>query len=217
MRLKGLILAIGLVVQMFCYPFNGQASMNKIYKLSDVEIAEFNARAKDGDIESTKKLVDYYLYYSYDLEKAVKYLRIIAKSGEPVACNNLAVALNSSTNREYQIESLYWFEEAAQKGNVNAQYELARIYEDGSVAKKDYCKAFHWYEALALNGDLQSIVKIATYYQEGKCVKVDEQKACYWWGKGYKLAGEKSHIAQKIFNQLEKRCREEVDEKGNKR
>ena len=44
---------------------------------------------------------------------------------------------------------LYWYQKAAEKGNIDAQYMLAILYKEGLGTEKNLEKAFYWYHKAA--------------------------------------------------------------------
>ena len=72
-------------------------------------------------------------------------------------------AENGDANAQYLLGKYYsdeqefakaveWWQKAADQGNIEAQYELGRCYENGCGVKKNLFKAIDWY-ALALYSD----------------------------------------------------------------
>ena len=48
-------------------------------------------------------------------------------------------------------DSLYWHKQAAQRGNIWAQYELANRYRYGNGIRQDFVLAYHLYNVAALS------------------------------------------------------------------
>mmetsp|Transcript_14097 Transcript_14097/g.38944 ORF Transcript_14097/g.38944 Transcript_14097/m.38944 type:complete len:401 (-) Transcript_14097:265-1467(-) len=89
-------------------------------------------------------------------------------------------------------KALYWFEAAAKKGVLEAQFETACSYQCGKVASPDYRLAVQWYEAVALqlqghktlkrNRSRRAIRELATLYEHGgNGLDPNLEKALYWW------------------------------------
>lgn len=55
-------------------------------------------------------------------------------------------------------DSVQSVEAKALSGDANAQFELAKMYEEGRGVEKDFSYALSWYEEAARNG-----LKIASY------------------------------------------------------
>ena len=55
----------------------------------------------------------------------------------------------------------------AEQGDVDAQYQLAFMYEQGLGVKTDFAAAAKWYHAAAEQGDAAAQMNIATLYEDG--------------------------------------------------
>lgn len=75
------------------------------------------------------------------------------------------VAQYDETRKPIVPASVARFQEAAENGNVRAQYALAQIYHYGDGVPKDPEKAFRWYEEAAKNGDIDAMLFTAHYYR----------------------------------------------------
>jgi len=51
-------------------------------------------------------------------------------------------------------KALHWYREAANGGDVGAQYLLASMYEHGEGTEPDLRLARYWYDIAAKNGDV---------------------------------------------------------------
>ena len=49
----------------------------------------------------------------------------------------------------WQLSDVAWYKKAANKGNVIAQFNLAKMYKNGVGVNKDYDKAFEIFEQIA--------------------------------------------------------------------
>lgn len=91
-------------------------------------------------------------------------------------------------------------EAKAEKGDVAAQLELAKIYASGlKGVPVDQEKAFGWYKKAAEAGNLEAIKEVAQRLSDGNGVKTDYESMKYWWRKGadqgdalsqYRVAGQ---------------------------
>lgn len=76
----------------------------------------------------------------------------------------------------------------AEKGNVKAQAELAKIYQYGKGVDADINKAIFWLEKAAQQKDEQSILTLAGLYNFGLSgIEIDYSKAVFWWSKGAEI------------------------------
>ena len=76
-------------------------------------------------------------------------------------------ARQSSTN------AMKWYKRAADKGHVEAQMSIARIY----LAEQQYPEALAWYEKAARQGNALAINNLAYIYEEGLGVEQNQAKA----------------------------------------
>ena len=71
--------------------------------------------------------------------------------------------------RESEQEAFHWYLQAANQGNMDAQYWIGYSYDHGRGVKQDYEQAITWYRKAAKQGDALSqsnIVKILNEQQK---------------------------------------------------
>lgn len=86
--------------------------------------------------------------------------------------------LQSNVSHDKALELLT---QAAEEGNIKAQFALARMYNQGSGVAVDKNKAAYWYIKAAEAGYTPSYLIVWSYYRDGKFgVEKDEVKAEYW-------------------------------------
>jgi len=94
--------------------------------------------------------------------------------------------------------SILWFHLAAEQGEADAQFNLARIYEsraDGPYKKQraapaDDAQAFKWYRLSAEQGHIPAQVKLARLYAEGGAGIVRDPVQAYRWQYAALLSGD---------------------------
>jgi TPR repeat protein len=102
----------------------------------------------------------------------------------------------------------------ANKGNVEAQWRLGKLYANGTGVAKDYSKALLWFQKAAAQGDSRAQNSLGVMYQYGKGVPTDFAQALSWYTKSaaqndakaednigllyYKGSGVKQDMAQAI-------------------
>jgi hypothetical protein len=87
-------------------------------------------------------------------------------------------------NNQTPVGSSEQIRKLADAGNAEAQYKLARMYEEGLVgATKDYKEAAKWYLKAAEKGHAQAQYKVGTLYTLGRGVSKDRLEATKWFGK----------------------------------
>ena len=89
---------------------------------------------------------------------------------------------NKSSDIEKRFKNYY--EKAADKGNVNAQYYIGKLYYKGKGIEKDYKKAFEYLKKAAEQGHVDAQYNLGVCYIEGFGVeKADQRKAIEYWEK----------------------------------
>ena len=83
---------------------------------------------------------------------------------------------------------------AAEQGNIDAQFNLARMYSDGEGVAKDSTKAFEWYSKAAELGLSKAQFNLGWMYFRGDGVTEDAAKAAEWWRK----AAEQGHADAQV-------------------
>lgn len=69
----------------------------------------------------------------------------------------------------------------AERGNVDAAYNLAVIHQHGDGVAVDYAAAMRWYRTAAEKGDKVSQFQIGLMYQTGQGVAADADEAHRWF------------------------------------
>ena len=82
---------------------------------------------------------------------------------------------NKSSDIEKRFKNYY--EKAADKGNVNAQYYIGKLYYKGKGIEKDYKKAFEYLKKAAEQGHVDAQYYLGKCYYDGKGVEKDYEKA----------------------------------------
>ena len=80
-------------------------------------------------------------------------------------------------------EAARWFEIAAKKGIVPAQFRLGTLYEKGLGVKRDLAAARELYRAAADKGHGKAMHNLAVLYAEGVDGKPDYNAAAQWFRK----------------------------------
>ncbi|MEM7121717.1 MAG: SPOR domain-containing protein [Pseudomonadota bacterium] len=69
----------------------------------------------------------------------------------------------------------------AEQGNLEAQFGMGIIYENGRGIGRDYTEAAKWYAAAAEGGHPGAQFNLGNIYQQGLGVPKDASRAVYWW------------------------------------
>lgn len=95
-------------------------------------------------------------------------------------------------------QAISLYNTAMEQGEIFAALSLAKLYEDGTVVKKDYTKAFNLYKKIfTFNSDAQ--YKLGYFYENGLSVKKDIYEAIRY----YQMASSnKNQYAEKYLGDL---------------
>ena len=74
-----------------------------------------------------------------------------------------------------------YFQEAAARGYVVAQFELAECYDKGNGLTKDYKQAAVWFQKAATQGHIRAQTSVAYMYEIGQGVTPDAKRAAHWY------------------------------------
>lgn len=87
-------------------------------------------------------------------------------------------------NKQDIKQAIYWFEQAAQKGNQDAQLMVAGAYLDGMPGLEvNPQKAAYWCEKCANNGSAEGQLMYGYCFARGEGKPHDMQQAVSWWKK----------------------------------
>jgi len=91
-------------------------------------------------------------------------------------------AMDAYTHKNYA-KALKTLSLLADKGNADASFNVAYMYEKGEGADVDYQKARSWYEKAAAQHAVKAYVNLGRLYEYGFGVKKDKQRAVDWYVK----------------------------------
>ncbi len=124
-----------------------------------------------------------------DSELSEKYYEMAAEKGDKDALRALAYLRRSPG---YKVKSapdidekwdIEWVAKTAGYGDATSQYELGRLFEEGTKVDRNYEKALHWYEKAAAQDNLEAMCAAAYMYLDGKGAMVNVDKAVDWYEK----------------------------------
>ena len=75
----------------------------------------------------------------------------------------------------------YWFYQAANSGDADAQYKIAVFFMDGVGVEEDLEAAHYWFMQAALQGDADAQYSLGICYEEGLGVEKDLDEAFDWY------------------------------------
>ncbi len=111
-------------------------------------------------------------------------LRSAAVAGDGAAAYEVAIRFADGRGVPVSLEdAAIWFERAANKGLVPAQFRYASLLEKGQGVKKDLVQARRLYTAAAAKGNGKAMHNLAVLYAEGIEGKPDYATAAQWFRK----------------------------------
>ena len=113
---------------------------------------------------------------------------------------NFDDGVNAYEKGDYKT-ALTIFEDLAKKGDIDAQYNLGLMYDNGRGVKQDYKKAFEWYEKAANQGYASAQNNLGVMYGNGYGVREDKKIAKEWFGKACDGGVQNGCDYYKILNQ----------------
>src|SRR6185312_363888 len=96
---------------------------------------------------------------------------------------NMASTIFEDESEKMVLVSVRTYQQAAEQGDAQAQYNLGQCYRLGTGVEKDEQKAVEWYQKAAEQGDAQAQYNLGQCYRRGTGVEKDEQKAVKWYQK----------------------------------
>ena len=98
------------------------------------------------------------------------------------SAQQLQQGLEAITRGDYQTAFKLWLPLAGQ-GNVNAQFNLGVMYDNGHGVKQDDVEAMKWYRKTAEQGNANAQALLGFAYLLGKGVQFNKSLAKEWLGK----------------------------------
>jgi alpha/beta superfamily hydrolase len=77
-------------------------------------------------------------------------------------------------------EAVRWYQAAAERGNADAQNDLAVMYDAGNGVTEDDAEAVRWYRRAAAAGNPSAQYNLGLMYANGEGVARDRTRAYVW-------------------------------------
>lgn len=150
--------------------------------------------ADSGNVSALYE-VGYAYYRGYGVEendeKAFKLFCKAAEASLPKAvdivadCYRCGIGIEEDEKKatEWETKAFLLYLDAANNGDVEAQYEMARHYEYGCGCEKDQTKTFEWLRKAAENGHPEAMYDVSECYRKGAGIGTDCEKALEWYVK----------------------------------
>jgi len=75
------------------------------------------------------------------------------------------------------------FKILAEEGEINSQFAIAIMYDEGQGVSQDHAQAAHWYRKAAAQGHRKAQYNLAFAYDKGEGVEQDSAEAIKWYRK----------------------------------
>ena len=95
----------------------------------------------------------------------------------------------AAAQRNDDAAALRAFRDAANHGNVPAEYNLGRMYSQGRGVPRDDAQAIDWYRKAADQGNPGAQFNLGLMYETGEGVPRDDAAAADWYLKAYQPVG----------------------------
>ena len=147
-------------------------------------------KAEAGDIESIKKLANYY-------DKKSGRWREEPKVGESISIDEFFANADTKADEDYLAEAFKWFMRGAELGDAECMDEVGhRIYDAIGCCKDEEWtergkKSFQWHLKAAQAGYVPAM-RITAYMYDGLCVEKDEVQSFHWYFEAAKHGDKKS-------------------------
>ena len=101
-----------------------------------------------------------------DPARAIPLFKAAAEAGNVGAMHNYATLIADTPGRE--AEAANWYQRAAELGLVEAQFNIATMYESGIGVSPSRHRALYWYELAAANGDADAARAVVDITNSGE-------------------------------------------------
>ena len=109
--------------------------------------------------------------------------------GLPSYSSDFDKGLTAYNNGDYATALKEW-KPLAEEGDVDAQYHLGVLYDNGDGVPQDYKEAVRWYKLAAEQGVAEAQFNLGNMYYDGQGVSVDYKEAVRW----FTLAAEQGDV-----------------------
>lgn len=114
-----------------------------------------------------------------DLAAAMKLLERSAKGGNRIAMHDLGhyYATGAATSQPEISKAVTWFQQAAERGVLDSQFNLGVLYQEGSGVTKSQVDAYVWYAIAGAQGDPMAIQRAEVLAREMSEAQVEQAKS----------------------------------------
>lgn len=105
-----------------------------------------------------------FAFENRDYTSALQHIEPLARSGDLAAMTLLGRVYDEGFHEP--LKALPWYRQAAEKGDADAQVQLAELYDAGEGVPADMDAAVFWYEKAAAQGHEEAELALAQYYSD---------------------------------------------------
>lgn len=173
---------------MFAYPIDTQVLSKYILEFGCPEVKDkyfigYPGETNNSDSSSEKNGQELFLDFLHT--KDIDTLRLSAQAGYLFAIKKLAEKLRYGGEADEEEEAVEWLVKAAEMGDAESQYKLAREYfENGKVEEEDLDYVLSLLRSSAESGCLDAVKKL---YQSESDFNLSEDEYVKWLGKAVEL------------------------------
>lgn len=82
---------------------------------------------------------------------------------------------------KYEQEAFAWYRRGASNGNVDCEYAIAHMYDEGIGVNQNREEALRWYKVAADHGNPSAQIMIASCHERGDGLEKSESEALKWY------------------------------------
>jgi len=174
---------------MYYYGYGVEPDQQKFKQLCDKSLNIYKQQAEQNDPKALYELGTMYNGKAYcipsDEKKAFQYYQRAADLGSPQAQQELAekdaseyknIHGQDAISKPCQ-KTINTYENLANKNDVEAQYEIGKIYLGSPCMSRNELKAFTWFKKAAENGHANAQYELSRLYGSGVYISKQNQKA----------------------------------------
>lgn len=165
---------------------------DEVRKEANEAIKWFRLAAESGDVKAQAFLDTIFEKMSFDL--APEEVGGSEAITDPSLSSTLAYATQAYDAQDFEKAQILW-QQAADKDSASAQYQLARLYQEGLGVEPNPQTAFDYFQASAKAGQAQAQYQLALYYLDGEIVTKNSTLALFWM----QSAADNQHIKAKDY------------------
>jgi localization factor PodJL len=114
-----------------------------------------------------------------DLPTAMKLLDRSAKAGNRIAMHDLGhyFATGTALEKPDIAEAVNWFQQAANRGVLDSQFNLGVLYHEGSGVERNEVEAYIWYSVAGAQGDRMAVQRAEVIARDLAEPQLDQAKS----------------------------------------